>query len=158
MAGAVGPADSFRDAIERLVAGGIQTYETDAEWIPMFIEFWAQATREEYARKIVAGSLRECRELIGGMLSIGQSGGLVRADLDVKAAATLLMAAFDGTAFQWAVDPEAVDLHKLQRPMADLIDRFIKGESEAELRAIDQPLAALFEKFREAHTQREGGP
>ena len=158
MAGAVGSASSFRDAVERLVAGGIQIYETDAEWIPMFIEFWAQATREAYARKVVAGSLRECRELISAMLSIGQRGGLVRDDLDVEAAATLLMGTFDGTAFQWAVDPEAVNLHRLQRPMADLIDRFIRGDGEAELQAIDQPLAALFEKFvSERQRDPEGG-
>jgi len=158
MAGAVGSASSFRDAVERLVAGGMQTYETDAEWIPMFIEFWAQATHEEYARKVVAGSLRECRGLVAGMLGIGQAGGLVRADLDVEAAAVILMGTFDGAAFQWAIDREAVDLQRLEKPMADLIDRFIRGEGEAELQAIDQPLAALFEKFMsERQHDPEGG-
>ena len=149
MAGAVGPASSFREAIERLVAGGVQIYETDPEWIPLFIEFWAQATREAFAREIVAGSLRQCRELIGGMLRVGQSGGVVRPDLDVEAAATLLMGAFDGTAFQWAVDPEAVDLHKLERPMADLIERFVRAEGADDMRGLQEPLAALFERFRE---------
>jgi len=158
MSGAVGSATTFRGAVERIVAGTSDLSESDPAWLPMFIEFWAQATRDDHARKIVAGSLRECRDLVAAMLGIGQAAGLVRADLDVEAAAVVLMGTFDGAAFQWAIDPEEINLRRLQGPLVDLVERFVGVEGAIETEPIQQPLAELFERFtsqKEPHT--EGG-
>ena len=139
MAGAVGPASSLRETIEGLVAVSFDTFQSDPRWAPLFMEFWVQALRDAYARDIVAGSLRQCRDLLGGMLRIGQDGGVVRSDLDIEAAATLLVGVLDGVVLQWTVDPEGVDITRLHGPTVDLIQRFIEAEGAADLSQEDIP-------------------
>ena len=156
MSGAVGSASTFREAVERIVGATSDLSASDPAWLPMFIEFWAQATRDEHTRKIVAGTLRECRELVAGMLGIGQAAGLVRADLDVEAAAVILMGTFDGAAFQWAIDPETVNLRRLEGPLADLVERFVGVEGAVETGPIQKPLAQLLERFT-SQKEPEGG-
>ncbi len=157
MAGAVGPASSAREAIERLVAVSFDTFIDDPQWTPLFMEFCLQATREAFARGIVARSMRDCRELFGAILRIGQAGGIVRSDLDVEAAATLLIAVFDGTALQWLIDPEGVDMDRLQQPMADLIERFVTVKGAADMGGLQEPLAALFARFTKDTTSSVSG-
>jgi hypothetical protein len=158
MSGAVSSATTFREAIQRIVAGTNDLCESDPAWLPMFIEFWAQATRDEHARKIVAGSLQECRGLVAEMLAVGQRGGLVRADLDIEAAAVILMGTFDGAAFQYAIDPEAVNLRRLEGPLAELVERFVGVDGAEETQSIRQPMSELFEKYTsEKQHEPEGG-
>ncbi len=126
MASAVTPASSRRDAIERLVTVGLQFNEVDPDWVRTYFEFCIQAMREGFARDIVARSLNECRAVVAEMLEGGQEGGAVRADLDIAAAACLLIGVFDGIALQRAVDPDAVNLLELANSTADLIDKFIQ--------------------------------
>jgi hypothetical protein len=85
-----------------------------------------QAMREEFARDIVSASLRECRGVVEEMLKHGQESGGVRADLDVAAAALLLIGLFDGIALQTTIDPDAANAAGLAETTADFIDRFIQ--------------------------------
>jgi AcrR family transcriptional regulator len=126
MAGAVAPASSRRDAIERLVSVGLQFNEADPDWVRIYFEFCMQAMREEFARDIVSASLRECRGVVEEMLKHGQESGGVRADLDVAAAALLLIGLFDGIALQTTIDPDAANAAGLAETTADFIDRFIQ--------------------------------
>jgi len=135
MADAVKPASSRREAIERLVSVSFEFNESDPDWVRLYFEFCVQATRDGFAREIVAASLRECRHIIAGMLSIGREGGIVRPDLDADAAALLLVGVFDGIALHRAVDPEAVDLQRLAKPTADFIERFVSGQANSGLGA-----------------------
>lgn len=129
IAGATGTATSLREAVEYLARTGVQSYKDDPEWMRLYMEFWLQATRDPSARDAVARSMRECRELVAGMLRAGQRAGAVRSDLDADAAAAILSGVFDGAILQAAVDPEAVNLGALVPLLVELIERFIEPQS-----------------------------
>lgn len=124
MQGAVAPAASLREAIDRLVKVSFDFNEADPDWVRLYFEFCLQAMRDPAARKVVSRSLAECRELVAGMLKIGQPGA-VRGDLDADAAATLLIALFDGIALHRAIAAEAVDLDRIATPTGDFITLFV---------------------------------
>lgn len=126
MVSAVAPASSRREAIERLATVSLQFNDADPQWVRLYFEFCIQAMREGFARDIVAGSMKECREIVAEMLTSGQHSHAVRADLDATVAAFLLIGLFDGIALQTAVDPGAADPSRLVKPAADLIERFIQ--------------------------------
>jgi len=130
LADAVGTAGTRREAIERLVSSGFEFSATDPDWVRLYFEFCLQAMRDGLACDVVAASLGQCREIIAGMLKSGQEGRAVHRDLDVDAAALLLIGLFDGIFLQRGVDPEAVDLKRLAGPTADLIERFISAEGD----------------------------
>jgi len=130
MADAVAPAGTRREAIERLVSTSFEFNATDPVWVRLYFEFCLQAMRDGSARDVVAASLRQCREIIAGMLKSGQERGAVYPDLDIDAAALLLIGLFDGIFLQRGVDPKSVDLKRLARPTADLIERFIRADGD----------------------------
>jgi len=121
---AVAPATSVREAIERLVTASFEFCQDDPDWVRLYFEFCMQATRDRFARKIVADALEECRRLVAGMLQAAPKT-IVRADLDIDAAAVLLTSLFDGISLHWAVDGRSTDLKMLAGPTADLIERFV---------------------------------
>jgi AcrR family transcriptional regulator len=126
---AMSGATSVHDAFQRLAAAGIRSFTTEPDWMPVSMEFWAQATRQRFAREVMAESVRHCRELVADMLRLGKSRGTVRNDLDAERIAIILIGMFEGIAFQWAIDPEAVDLESLVEPMAAAIERIVIGET-----------------------------
>jgi hypothetical protein len=89
------------------------------------MEFWAHATRDESARKVVAESFASCRQLVAGMVGALQHGGLVRSDLDPEAAARLFLAVNDGVMLQAQIEPGDVDPDVLIGPMAEMIEGFL---------------------------------
>ena len=78
---AAAPATSVRQAIEGLVKVSFDFCEDEPDWVRLYFEFCLQATREGFAREIVAASLNECRQIVAGMLKAGQRGE-IRSDLD----------------------------------------------------------------------------
>lgn len=55
------------------------------------------------------------------MLSVAQSRGELRTDIDIPAVATQQVAMFDGLVVQWTLDPEAFDvIEVLERFYASL--------------------------------------
>jgi AcrR family transcriptional regulator len=129
MRGAVTPAASLREAIDRLVEASFEANEADTDGVRLYFEFCLQAMRDPAAREIVSRSLAECREIVAGMLKIAQPGA-VRGDLDADSAAALLIAMFDGIALHRAVSPSAPELRNLARPSADLIERFVASTGD----------------------------
>ncbi len=132
MARAVGSAGSLREAVEGLAQVSVQSLKDDPAWLRLYMEFWLQATRDPAARQMVSRSMRQCRDLVAEMLRGGQSGGLVRNDLDPEAAAAILTGVFDGVALQSEIEPDAVNLNHLIQPLADLIQRFIERPNDHE--------------------------
>ncbi|GCD96524.1 TetR/AcrR family transcriptional regulator [Embleya hyalina] len=53
---------------------------------------------------------REMRAVVAGMIREGQRGGEMRADVSPELKAIEILAALDGIASQWLLDPEEVDL------------------------------------------------
>lgn len=134
MAAAVGTSGSLREAVEALARVGVQSLKDDPDWLRLYMEFWRQALRDPNARKVMAGSMSHCRELVAEMLRAGQASGVVREDLDTDAAAAILNGVFDGVALQSEVDSDAVNLDKLAGPIADLILRFIESPAKTQRR------------------------
>ena len=127
---AVTPASSLREAVDRLVKVSFDFNEADPDWVRLYFEFCLQAMRDPAAREVVSRSLTECRDVVAGMLKIGQPGA-VRGDLDADAAATLLIALFDGIALHRAIAAEAVDLDEIAGPSGDLIELFVASNTNA---------------------------
>jgi AcrR family transcriptional regulator len=147
--GALFPVSSFREAIERFAAYWLRHLETEHEVGSLIMECWTQATREPWARDAVGAMFRQGPDLIADMLRTGQSAGAVRSDLDIEAAALLLFAAGEGLALMKAIDPENIEFERLRRPWADLIERFVRAEGEADMGKLREGMAALVERQEE---------
>ncbi len=159
MTGAVAAASSFREVIDRFVAIWIEHFTSDPDFAPLSLEFRVQATREPWARDVLAGFHRQVRSLIAGVLRIAQAAGIARTDLDVERAATMLFGLLDGICLEWAVDPDGVDLQKLQPPVIDLIEGFIlQGGADAggaDIQAFRESLAAFLGEFGEGQRDQD---
>jgi len=138
------PAASVREVIERLVDFQVDHLQSEHQLDRLFMELWALAVREDWARGPVAGSFRFARDLLAGMLRVARDVGVVRPDLDIEAAAVLLEAVFIGISVQWAIDPEAVSPQRVRQAWADLIERFIRAGPEGDVEKLEERLAALF--------------
>ncbi len=141
--GALLPVSSFREAVERFAEYFLDHLQTDHDFGSLIMECWAQATRQPWARDAVAEFFRQGPDFIADILKVGQASGAVRRDLDVEAAALLLFAAGEGLGVMHAVDPERIDLRQLSKPWADLIERFVVGEGEVDMRKFQEG----FEQF-----------
>ena len=137
------PASSFREVIERFVSYWFNHLRTEHESDTLFVELWAQASREPEARAAVANFIRQGAGLIVQALRAAQRAGAVRADVDVEAAATLIYATMEGLFLLWAVHPDSIDPEKLSRPWADMIESLMGDGAEADLRRFQEALAAL---------------
>ncbi len=137
------PASSFREVIERFVSYWFNHLRTEHESDSLFVELWAQASREPEARAAVANFIRQGAGLLVQALRAAQRAGAVRADVDVEAAATLIYATMEGLFLLWAVHPESIDPEKLSRPWADMIESLMGDGAEADLRQFQEALAAL---------------
>ncbi len=128
--GVLGQAGSPREQIDRFVVFLINDMRShlDSEGLPY--EFLAQATREDWAREPLSEFHGRTHNLIAGVLRAGQAQGGVRADLDVDAAAWLLLAVSEGLCAFKAVDNRAFDLDVLARPWGDLIERFVVNQQQ----------------------------
>ena len=157
MSDAVSGASSLHDAIKRLAAAGIDSFESEPDWMRMSMEFWSQAARQEFARQILAPSVRECRDLVADMLRVGQARKTVRPDIDADNAALILNGMFEGVAFQWAIDPEAVDLKGLIEPITSAIERIIAVGPTADISELQADAQALFNAKRKRPKNRKEG-
>lgn len=137
------PASSFREVIERFVSYWFNHLRTEHESDSLFVELWAQASREPEARVAVADFIRQGAGLLVQALRAAQRAGAVRADVDVEAAGTLIYATMEGLFLLWAVHPESIDPEKLSRPWADMIESLMGDGAEADLRQFQEALAAL---------------
>jgi len=122
---AVDPASSTREVIERFVALQIDDMEAHLASGNLWFEFMA-AARQEWARASFAEFYRRSRDVIAGVLRAAQRGGRVRADLDVEAAAWLMLAVFEGVSAFKTLDPEGIELGGLKQSWADLIEQFVR--------------------------------
>ncbi len=125
----VGPAGSLRAVIERFVGLLIEDMQAHLDSKGLPFEILAQATREEWARGPFEAFHRKAHDLVAEALRSGQRAGSVRSDLDVRAAAWLLLAVSEGLCTFKAIDPEVFDPEALAETWADLIERFVREQS-----------------------------
>lgn len=154
--GVLVPAATFRETLERFIVFWLDHLRTKHTSDPLFMELWAQATREPWAREAVIAFFRRGEDLLTEAFRLAQDAGAIRDDLDVEAAATLVYATMEGVAVLWAVDSEGTDLSRLQAPWVDLIERFVASDSPVDAPDFQERLAALFEE-RQAQGAAEHG-
>jgi AcrR family transcriptional regulator len=138
-------ARSFADLVRGVVRVWIDHYRSDPLFVPLSLESRLAATREPWARETVAEFWARLRELIVGLLRIGQDSGFVRSDLDVGAAATLLFGMFDGACQQSAIDPARVPIDAVEASLVDLIERYVASKKKGDLQRLRKALAPLLE-------------
>jgi AcrR family transcriptional regulator len=145
-------ARSFADLVRGVVRVWIDHYRSDPLFVPLSLESRLAATREPWAREIVAEFWAQLRALITGLLGIGKDAGFVRSDLDVEMAATLLFGVLDGACLQSAIDPARVSIDAVEAPLVDLIERYVASKRKGDLRRLRAALAPLLE-----HSALRGG-
>ncbi|WP_129843653.1 TetR/AcrR family transcriptional regulator [Streptomyces sp. RFCAC02] len=80
----------------------------------------------EESRDFFAGRFASLREALAQRVRREQRAGRVRADIDPRAAAALVIAASDGLQIQWLLDPE-IDMEESLR----LLERFLGPDGDA---------------------------
>jgi len=122
----------LRESILRIIEASWVTCRTDPVSSPLFTEFWALASREEWGRDAVAELFDHCSSALGQFLSASKRAGLIRADLDVRHAARLMLAVNDGLVLQWQTQPDQVDMDEFLSPMADMITAYLTATNPGE--------------------------
>jgi len=143
------PAASVREAIEHFVDHQIEHLRESDLHARLNVELWAQAAREDWAREAVANTFGTFRGLISRLIVIAQEAGVARRDIDIEATSALMEALFLGTALQWSIDAEHIDLDALSATWADLIERFIRTDSGGDVDALEDGVTRLLEDLRE---------
>lgn len=153
----LGPADSVREVLDRYVAFQLNHIESELSDESLGMEFWAAAAHDDSLRSAVNDFHHRTLGLTADMIRAGQSAGALRTDLDVEAAGFLLQALFEGAHVLLSLDAEVIDLERLRRPWADLIERFVTGAAGADVGDFQERIASLLQQFghERSHSQSE---
>ena len=122
------PEFSLRESILLIIEASWSTCRVDPIWSPLFMEFLALASRNEWGRKALAALFDHCSAALAAFLSDAKRAGLVRPDLDVHVAARLWLAVNDGFMIQWQTQPDKVHPEQFLGPMADMIAGYLTAE------------------------------
>lgn len=122
------PELSLRESILVIIEASWSTCRADPIWSPLFMEFWAMASRNEWGRNALGALFDHCTAALAGFLSDAKRAGLVRPDLDVHGAARLWLAVNDGFMLQWQTQPDKVDPEQFFGLMADMIADYLTAE------------------------------
>lgn len=125
MAAAIVPGTSVAENVRNVLRAGWKILTDDPVWAKIQMEFWVQATREEWARQTMSESFRQCRQFLAEAFAAAQKGGRIRTQFDPEAAARLVIALSDGVLVQWQIQPNEVDPNDLIEPMAEMIALFL---------------------------------
>jgi TetR/AcrR family acrAB operon transcriptional repressor len=146
------PAASAREAIEHFVAYMIDHLRKDHDSRGLGMELWAQATREAWAREIGVAAMRVFRDLLSRLLVIAQEAGVARRDLDIESAVLLIEATFVGLEVQWTLEPNLGDLDRIAKTWADLLERFVRAETEGDVGGLEDRVSRMFQELREGES------
>ena len=124
------PTSSLRELIQQVVGFQVEHLVSEHESGALSLEFWSFAGREEWAREAVVSFHRSVREQVATTLRRGQQEGRVRTDIDIRAAALIILALFEGIAVLKALDPDDVDVPGLAESWAEVIERFISARGD----------------------------
>jgi AcrR family transcriptional regulator len=96
--------------LEELAGMAKQVFEAAAGQLPMFLEFWHQATRDPEVWQATIAPYRRFRSAFAALVSDGISEGTLRA-VDPDVAAHTLVALGVGLVLQAALDPAGAEWH-----------------------------------------------
>jgi AcrR family transcriptional regulator len=146
------PSGSLRETIERFTDYWLNHCQREDQLSGLFMECWAQAAREPWAREAIAALFRHGTDLFRGTLRAGQEAGVVRRDIDLDASATVLLCLMQGIALRCAVDMEGMEPAGLGKALADLMDRYLRSDEDGDGERFRELLAAFFAELEESET------
>ena len=83
------------------------------ESMPMFLEFWTQASRDETVWKATIAPYRHYREYFINLIRDGIEEGSLKQDVDPESAAQVILSLAVGLFLQGVLDPKGADWQKV---------------------------------------------
>lgn len=93
--------------------------------LPMFLEFWLQASRDEQVRKASLQPYRHYRDQFAGLIEEGISQGTLK-NVDPNVAGQLILSMAVGLLLQGLLDPKGADWEKTGRESMRIIMKGIE--------------------------------
>jgi AcrR family transcriptional regulator len=89
--------------------------------LPMFMEFWLQASRDEAIWAATISPYQRYRQYFAGLVQQGQTEGSFRAEIDPQGAAQTIVALAVGMLLQGLLQPEGSDWQKIGQESMEII-------------------------------------
>lgn len=126
MRGALDPAQPTAENERRVLEAIFALDKEDRHWPALFVEFVAQAARNERVREKLNEMYRRWHSFTVELLEEGRLAGRVRKDLDVDFMASVTMALIEGSLMQSRLAPDSVDLDSMVEPLSRLIGDWLE--------------------------------
>jgi AcrR family transcriptional regulator len=126
MRGALDTAQSAAENERRVLEAIFALDREDRHWPALFVEFVAQAARNERVREKLNEMYRRWHSFTVELLEEGRLAGRVRKDLDVDFMASVTMALIEGSLMQSRLAPDSVNLDSMVEPLSRLIGDWLE--------------------------------
>jgi len=87
-------------------------FTTAEDSLPMFLEFWLQASRDETIWQALIAPYQRYQQYFAELVERGKAEGSFRADADAQASAQAFVALAVGLLLQGVLDPKGADWEK----------------------------------------------
>lgn len=111
---------SATEQLRQLAVGMGEHMAQTVELLPASVEFWSHIHRNAGVREGFRNIFSGLRTTLARLIQVGVAQGEFVA-VDPHAAATLLIAMYDGLVLQWLTDPQSVDWRAESRMLAELV-------------------------------------
>lgn len=126
MRGALDNAQSAAENERRVLEAIFALDKEDRHWPALFVEFVAQAARNQRVREKLNEMYRRWHSFTVELLEEGRLAGRVRKDLDVDFMASVTMALIEGSLMQSRLAPDSVNLDSMVEPLSRLIGDWLE--------------------------------
>lgn len=92
---------------------GMVHFTSKDNWTPLFIEFLAQASRNQKVKEKMASMYNNWRSFLDTALKTLQEAGHIPKQVNIKFTSALIIAIFDGFNMQNLVEPELIDYRQI---------------------------------------------
>ncbi|MFZ5816853.1 MAG: TetR family transcriptional regulator [Bacillota bacterium] len=103
------------DVLAQAIEGGFNVYRTQ-DWAPLYMEFWAYATRSPALRARVADLYQRWRAYLADVIAAAQATGVVSREVNPEKTAGMVIAIFEGMQLQLLIEEDVIsplDIAKL---------------------------------------------
>ncbi|HET9476225.1 MAG TPA: TetR/AcrR family transcriptional regulator [Dehalococcoidia bacterium] len=129
MRGALDTTQSAAENDRRVLEAIFALDKQDRHWPALFVEFVAQAARNERVRGKLNEMYRRWHSFTVELLEEGRLAGRVRKDLDVDFMASVTMALIEGSLMQSRLAPDSVNLDSMVEPLSRLIGDWLEPQT-----------------------------
>jgi len=113
-------ADTFPEALRRMVERSSSAFEIARGQVPLFLEFWSKASRDPVVWQATIAPYRRYRMLIAGFVKEGVAEGSLR-PVNPDHAAHLILSLAVGMLLQGLLDPEGADWVRVAQDSLDVL-------------------------------------